>query len=156
MELTQAHLQTLLHYNPLTGVFVWRVDSGARKVAGRVAGTPGVHHPCIYISIKRRKYLAHRLAWLYVYGAWPAKGLDHKDGDASNNRILNLREATPAQQQHNLHRPKGRNPYVGVYQTQGKWAARINGAHIGYAATPELARELYLREKAVRHTHHPE
>jgi hypothetical protein len=31
---------------------------------------------------------------LIVYGEWPISGLDHKDGDPSNNRISNLRLAT--------------------------------------------------------------
>lgn len=155
-ELTQDELRRILRYNRRTGVFTWLVDSGARKVAGKEAGTLGVRN-AVYISIKRKKYLAHRLAWFYVYGVWPANQLDHKDGDPTNNRLSNLREATNAQNQQNLRNPKGLNPYVGVhYVPRGtKWAARINGTHIGYAKTAELARELYLRAKAALHTHAP-
>ena len=156
-ELTLDELHRILHYNKRTGVFTWLVDSGARKIAGKVAGTRGAQHPCIYISIKRKKYLAHRLAWFYVHGVWPVAQLDHKDGDPTNNRFSNLREATNAQNQQNLRNPKGLNPYVGVtYVPRGnKWSARINNKHIGYAKTPEQARAMYLRAKAQLHTHLP-
>jgi hypothetical protein len=156
-ELTHDEVRRILHYNRRTGVFTWLVDSGARKVAGKVAGTPGVNRPCIYISIKRKKYLAHRLAWFYVHGVWPAAQVDHKDGDPANNRLSNLREATNAQNQQNLRNPKGLNPYVGVHfnKEHGVYTARINGKHIGYAKTAELARDLYLKAKAELHTHAP-
>lgn len=157
MDLTQDTLRSLLHYDPCTGVFTWLVDSGARKVAGKVAGTLGAKHPCVYISIKRKKYLAHRLAWLYVHGVWPALQLDHVDGNPANNALANLREATNAQNQQNLRIPKGGNPYVGVHfcKDHKKWVARINNKHIGYAKTAEQARDLYMKAKAQLHTHLP-
>ena len=155
-ELTHDEVRRILHYNRRTGVFTWLVDSGARKVAGKEAGTLNATNR-VYVSIKRKKYLAHRLAWFYVHGVWPAAQIDHEDGDPTNNRLSNLREATNAQNQQNLHNPKGLNPYVGVhYVPRGnKWGARINGKHIGYAKTAELARGLYLKAKAELHTHAP-
>jgi hypothetical protein len=156
-ELTQDELRRILHYSKRTGVFTWLVDSGARKCAGLEAGTLSTMNR-VYISIKRKKYLAHRLAWLYVYGVWPSSQIDHKDGDPTNNRMSNLREATPSQNRQNLHNPTGLNPYVGVHfnKEHGVYTARINGKHIGYAKTAELAREMYLRVKAELHTHAPE
>ena len=155
-DMTQTLLRSILHYNPSTGVFVWLVDSGARKCKGNVAGTPGVAHPCIYISYKRRKYLAHRLAWMYIHGVWPTETIDHKDGDPANNRLSNLRLASRSQQRENQHHAKGANPYVGVYAVKNKYSARINNRHLGYYPTPELARAAYAKEKARVHTHLPE
>lgn len=155
-DMTQTLLRSILKYSPSTGDFVWLVDSGARKCKGKVAGTLGVEHPCVYISYKRRKYLAHRLAWLYVHGVWPEETIDHKDGNPSNNRLKNLRLATRSQQQENLHQPKGTNPYVGVYRVKNRYAARINDRHLGYYLTPEAARAAYAAEKTRVHTHLPE
>jgi hypothetical protein len=50
-----------------------------------------------YIRIDRKRYAAHRLAWLYVYGTFPPRLLDHINGCPGDNRIGNLREATPHQ-----------------------------------------------------------
>ena len=154
--LTQSQLFGILSYDADTGVFTWLVDSGARKCAGSVAGT-ATSRGVVYISIKRKKYLAHRLAWLYSYGHWPNGTVDHIDGDPSNNRLANLREATAAQQQHNLRRPKGDNPYIGVHfnKEHGRFAARINGKHLGYYSTADDARTAYLAAKKLLHTHHP-
>jgi len=159
-DMTPKLLRSILKYNRSTGDFVWLVDSGARKCKGKVAGTPGVDHPCVYISYKRRKYLAHRLAWLYVHGVWPEETVDHKDGNPGNNRLKNLRLATRSQQRENQHKTKGGNPYVGVYNVlrkgKPKVQAQINGRHLGYFATPEIAREAYLKVKREMHTHLPE
>ena len=43
-------------------------------------------------SVNNESLLAHRVAWALHYGVWPIKGLDHIDGNPSNNSIANLRE----------------------------------------------------------------
>ena len=78
--LTQERLKELLHYDPETGVFTW-LESAGKKMNGRIAGT---HASKNYISIgvSHKRYLAHRLAWLYVYGKFPDGILDHLHGGA--------------------------------------------------------------------------
>jgi hypothetical protein len=41
--------------------------------------------------------MAHRLAWLLKTGSWPPRFIDQIDGNRSNNRWNNLREATKAE-----------------------------------------------------------
>lgn len=69
--LTQSRLKEIIHYNPDTGVFTWLKSRGGAVKAGDVAGV--LHHSG-YIIIKTggKIYLAHRLAWLYKSGCWPA------------------------------------------------------------------------------------
>ncbi len=82
----------------------------------------------INIGFRCHRYLAHHLAWLYVYGYLP-KQLDHKNGDRSDNRIQNLRECSPSDNVHNLRKPSHglTSKYKGVHwaKEKKKWATQI-------------------------------
>lgn len=120
--LTQQRLKELLDYSPETGLFKWHnlPKRGHATVAGKVAGslTPDGY---LRITIDERRYLAHRLAWLYVYGSWPAEQTDHIDCNKKNNKICNLREATPNQNRQNRHvRRDNRTGLKGVHYQPGR------------------------------------
>ena len=95
-DLTAERLRELLNYDPDTGEFR-RCTSRGGAAAGTLAGCPGGPGSYRIIRVDRVIFLAHRLAWLHSYGVWPTKDIDHIDGDKTNNRIANLREATRAQ-----------------------------------------------------------
>jgi len=86
--LTKEMLQQMLHYNEATGHFTWLVTSN-RKKAGERAGTP-VPHGYRKIQVYGKIYYEHRLAWLYVHGAFPEEVVDHIDGFVDNNHPDNL------------------------------------------------------------------
>jgi hypothetical protein len=52
---------------------------------------------CIVLSIRGVTYLAHRVAFKIHHGIEPPLVLDHINRDPSDNRILNIRAATPSQ-----------------------------------------------------------
>ncbi len=108
--LTQERLKELLSYDPVTGDFTWLVDRKGVRAGDRAGGVC----PLGYVSLQvdRKRYLAHRLAWLYVNGAWPAGMIDHKDRNRSNNVFSNLREATYAE--NNINSPARPNNALGI------------------------------------------
>jgi hypothetical protein len=101
-----SDLKEWLDYDPLTGIFRRKKTPRNHIAAGSVAGTPG-RHGYIGVRVKGPKYMAHRLAWLWVHGEWPLLLIDHIDGNKSNNRIENLRLVTNGQNAFNRGSRKG-------------------------------------------------
>jgi hypothetical protein len=128
--ITQKRLKELLHYAPETGVFTWKV-SHPRAPLGAVAGAVD-HYGYIVVRLDTVLYKAHRLAWLYVHGEWPSKGLDHINRDKSDNRMCNLRIADQSVNMHNVAtRVNSKSGVAGVTwrADRKKWNARIK---VGY------------------------
>jgi HNH endonuclease len=160
-KLTADRLRQLLSYDPETGIFRWRVQPNSRVPVGAVAGcveSSGYRR----IRIDGRLYLAHRLAWLYVHGECPAGEIDHINGVKDDNRIVNLRPATDAQNRWNIDRHKNnKSGFKGVARDSRRlarpWKAGItvNGRRIrlGQFRTAEEASAAY--EAAAREHHGP-
>jgi len=159
--LTQKDLQSLLHYDPLTGDFTWNISFPNKTKSGQKAG-------CLMskgywrIKIDRKEYLAHRLAWLYVYGRWPAEEIDHIDGNKLNNKISNLRECSHQQNAYNFKTYRNNTsgfPGVTRIPKTNKWRAQIRvGAKTKYLGTFDTAQDAYLeylRAKAIYHPFNP-
>lgn len=130
---TQERLREVLSYNLGTGEFIWSVDR-KKCSAGAVAGSRRADG-YVTIRIDYRRYYAHRLAWLYVTGEWPDIGIDHADGNPTNNAWSNLRLADPAQNTQN--RGIQRNNSLGIK------GVRRSGKRF-YAIIQAYGRSIYL------------
>lgn len=157
---TQAEIKRLLHYDPQTGIFKRIVTSGG-CTPGSVAGTFD-SFGYLQIRVGGRKYLAHRLAWLYVNGEFPEWDLDHINQNKADNRISNLREATRSQNRQNCGLQKNNTSgFRGVsWNSLFKcWVARIglngNRKCLGYFDSAEQANEAYIAAAKEFHTHNP-
>jgi len=130
--LSQSLVRGWFNYNPETGWLTWKSGSswlgpgtgkGGNRRQDKRAGTKNNGYRRIQIG--KLLYLEHRLIWLHVYGSlprWP-NVVDHINNDGSDNRLVNLREATPAQNVINTRRRIGiRN----VWQTKTGWSVRLN------------------------------
>ena len=125
-EITAEELRRILSYDPETGVFRWRVKTCLKVRVGNVAGSL---NDSGYILIRcGKRYRAHRLAWLYVYGNWPDKLIDHINGDRKDNRITNLRVVSDTENAINKCRQSNNTSgYTGVHwdRRRKKWSAHI-------------------------------
>jgi hypothetical protein len=155
--LTCARLKAIIDYDPKTGAMTNKVRRSQRSGIGDPAGSVN-HDGYIRIKIEGRNYMAHRLAWLYVHGTWPAMRVDHRNGNPADNRIRNLRLATNSENRQNLHKAHKNNlsGLLGVSRNGNNWAAtiKINGKRIGLGTykTAEAAHAVYLVAK--RELHH--
>lgn len=110
-------------YDIDTGFFYRR---GSSEPSGRLT-TKGYRQVCV----QGKRYMAHRLAWLYVHGEWPAGQLDHRNQVKDDNWLGNLRLSDNQTNQENVeqwsHNRSGRRG-VSLLRT-GKFRAdiKVNG-----------------------------
>lgn len=102
IDLTAEQVAAKLAYDPETGIFIWKVAPSRRMPAGSVAGSQkgvrsnsrtGKNTRYTYIRFEKIEAPAARFAWLLTYGKWPEGLILFKDGDPSNLRLENLKEA---------------------------------------------------------------
>lgn len=147
--LTVERLREVLHYSPTTGLFFWLCSPNNSIRIGQQAGSvrkDGYRE----IGIDGKVYQASRLACLYMTGEWPSKEVDHHDRNRDNNRWINLRDATVAENQWNAAREKhNTSGFKGVYYVgpRRQWMARISvNSHrrfLGLYPTAEAAYAAY-------------
>ena len=147
--LTQSELKSQLHYDHETGIFTRLVANSNRVKVGEVAGGKK-NTGYIYFKINCKLYLAHRLAWLYVYGEFPVNFIDHINGIKDDNRIKNLRGATYQQNSFNRDGCKNKTSlFKGVSWSKAskKWKANATlkgkSYYLGLFNLPELASQAY-------------
>ena len=152
--LTQERAKELLHYD--NGKLYWKVTRPGKIKAGAPVGCD---HCAGYrqVMIDRKRYLSHRVVFLLHHGYIP-KCLDHINGDKSDNRIENLREATIGENQYN--RQANTNNTSGIkgvtWHTRNKrWQAQINvnskPVYLGQFKSIEEAGEVVRRAREQLH-----
>lgn len=157
---TPEVLRQLLRYEPETGKLFWKTrpehmfQSGTRpsadsaiawnnKFAGKEAlyaiGTAGYPQGTVWC----KNYRAHRVAWAIYYGRWPDGIIDHVNGDRTDNRITNLRDASLAQNMCNRPAPSdNKSGFKGVY-----WNSRENKWHVQVSFNGKRKSGGYYRNK---------
>ena len=123
-EMTQEYACSLFDYKD--GVLFWKINKTTRNLIGKPVGSPMNGYKSVMVDGKN--WRIHRLVFLMHNGYLPST-LDHINGDRSDNRIENLREATASQNAHNQKmRPDNKTGVKGVSwnKDRGKWVVRVN------------------------------
>ena len=141
-ELSTDTIRELLDYNPNTGIFIWRIrgrewftrerDCNAlnARFAGKEAGyvhTNPTGYPSLLIGVLGKMYLAPRLVFLWMGKDLPEQ-VDHLNGDSLDNRWLNFKPSTAAENRKNMSMSRSNTSGVtGVYwhKPTSKWQARV-------------------------------
>ena len=144
-------MKKLLRYEPDTGHIFWRewpiemfadgkqsAEHNRNRLNSRISGKRAFCQKSKQMAkngsqyrsgfIFRRSFMSHRVAWVLHYGEWPAKGIDHINGDRGDNRIENLRLADPYENSWNTGaRVINTSGYKGVNwnASNNAWQSRI-------------------------------
>ena len=165
MKLTIDYLNECVEYNKLNGTFKWKQRPSnhfksdiAFKAfntfrAGNIAGhytQQGYIKLCVSFNGVPHGILAHVAAWGIVHGTFPVGIMDHIDLNRSNNRITNLREASPQESAQNRGKQcNNTSGFKGVYwhKHSKKYRACIGVGRkqiaLGYFLNPSDAHAAY-------------
>lgn len=155
-NLTKEFVCDLFDYDD--GVLVWKINSGANKLAGKIAGWKHKNgYRCVKIS--RKEFKVHRIIFLMHYGYLPEM-VDHIDRNIENNRIENLRAATRSENGMNQKiRSDNSSGAKGVVWNDScnKWAVtcQIKNKRMYFGVYEDLELASLVAEEA-RNKHHGE
>ena len=143
-----SSFQNRLKYDADTGIFTWLGEFNAKRVGRRAGTTVGIKGYRT-ITIKKRRYYEHRVAWYMMTGEDPTGfEIDHINGDKSDNRFCNLRLATSQTNKANCGLTKSNNSgFKGVHARGSRWIASITYdnklIHLGMFKCPKEAAIAY-------------
>lgn len=166
---SRDYLRERFHYDPETGILthkprprswffsenLFRAWNG--RCANKQAGTPVVMTDggtYLQTGIDGKHVLVHRVIWKWMTDEDPDQ-VDHWDGDGTNNRWANLRNATDSQNKCN--KPGNGILPKGVAPTRNglRWYAKIQvgrkQTYLGTFDTPEAAYAAYCKAAAELH-----
>ena len=131
---TIDYLRKRLRYEPETGKLFWLAcdDMPQRwktRFSWKEAFTANDENGYRLGAVNYQTLKAHRVAWALHHGEWPSDHIDHINGIKFDNRIVNLRVVTNAENMRNkAMRACNTSGFTGVYfhKPTGKWQAKIN------------------------------
>lgn len=88
-NLSQALLKKHYNYDPNTGKFTAKLPTHFHNVGDEIGSISVEGY--LETSIKNKRFLVHRLIWLYMTGNLPEQ-VDHINHNRQDNRWINLRE----------------------------------------------------------------
>lgn len=144
---TAERIREAFNYNPDTGAITWRIRAARNTKIGAVAGWR-IPDGYSRVNLDKMTLSGSHVAWVYMTGKWPDEMIDHIDGDPTNDRFANLREATNGQNQCNAKRRcSNTSGMKGVCRNKNSWMALIavnkKRHYLGTFPTREQAFEAY-------------
>lgn len=98
MTITQAYLKKIFDYKD--GNLIRKVKTSNRVNVGDVVGSNN-GNGYLRMAVLGKYFYVHRIIFMWNFGYFPNE-IDHIDGNRTNNKIENLREATHSENGKNL------------------------------------------------------
>ena len=168
---TQEYLLECFRYEPETGLLYWRErplyhfrDENKRIM--KVTNSKNVGNLVGYLNsmgyydteLEDVRYRVHRIVWKLYYGVEPREFIDHINGDRTDNRIENLREANYNENMSNVKKSsKNTSGYKGVSWIKSKKKYRCvltynkKSIFLGYFDDPKEAHKVYCEASLKYH-----
>jgi hypothetical protein len=125
---TIERIRELFDCDADVGRITWKQRPSNRVRVGDEAGTATNSYGYRVVGVDGKVLIASRVIWAHVKGEWPTFDIDHINGNRSDNRIANLRQATRSENQCNRRKQANNSSgFKGVYFERRlcKWRARI-------------------------------
>lgn len=127
------YLHKRLRCEPETGKLFWRdcedmPNSWLARYASKEAFTAVSNYGYRVGTIDGKLFQAHRIIFAMHHGEWPEDQIDHINGVRRDNRIVNLRAVSHAENGRNQSmRKNNKSGVTGVYwhKRDWKWVAQI-------------------------------
>lgn len=126
-SISVERLNKLFCYDPKTGILTNKIKRSSRAIKGAISGKVN-DQGYLCVCVDRVCVRVHRLVFAMYYGKWPKQQIDHSNGNRSDNRIENLREATHSQNLQNTKKRENNTSGVhGVHWSKRakKWQVQI-------------------------------
>lgn len=144
-NLTQSQACEIWEYQPLTGVLTNKDHRSRNAKKGKEAGTLCAYkNGAVYrrVRIGDKKYMTHQIIWLMLYGEWPTSEIDHINGNTLDNRSVNLRVVSLAENRRNNALYKNNSTGITGVRfciASGRYHSYVCNTYLGSFSTKEEA-----------------
>lgn len=153
-------LKQTFDYNPNTGELKRKIKTSNSAEVDAPVGNRRKSYGHMVTKFEGKSQKVHVICWMIFHGKEVPEGyvIDHRNCNTADNRIENLRLATPSQNAHNASKRKDNSSgYKGVsfFKPRSKWRGYV--AHnkrticVGYFDTPEQANEAVMAKREELH-----
>lgn len=120
-DITKEELAQRLSYDPLSGQLTWIAKGNSKKVVvGSRAGSVSPHGHRV-LRLNGYLYPEHHIIWRLHFGVWPTGQLDHENHDEQDNKLVNLKDVTHADNNRNQSKRKDN-----ISGHPGVWINKLN------------------------------
>jgi hypothetical protein len=131
-NLTHERLREALDYDPVTGIFTWKISPARNIKAGTRAGKKAGNSGYGYIRIDNEEITLGRLALFYITGEWPERRVRFINDDKTDCRYENLTLFGGGYGEFDQNTREGRLAYLKAYRSSNPIKEKARALRQGF------------------------